>query len=119
MQPKTTEEIKLTFIDYFQKNGHLVIQNSSIIPKNDPTLLFINAGMAPLKDYFLQKDIPKHNRLTNCQDCIRLIDIESIGDSYHGTSFRMMGSWSFGDYFKKEIIPWSWEFLETTLKKNQ
>lgn len=111
MQPKTTEEIKLTFIDYFQKNGHLVIQNSSIIPKNDPTLLFINAGMAPLKDYFLQKDIPKHNRLTNCQDCIRLIDIESIGDSYHGTSFRMMGSWSFGDYFKEESIELAFKLI--------
>ena len=104
MKKMTTEEIKHAFLNYFQSNGHLIIPKSGIIPKNDPTLLFINAGMAPLKDYFLQKAVPPSKRLTNYQDCIRLIDIDSIGDSYHGTSFRMMGSWSFGDYFKEDSI---------------
>lgn len=111
MKQMTTEEIKNTFLDYFQNNGHLVIPKSGIIPKNDPTLLFINAGMAPLKDYFLQKAIPPSKRLTNYQDCIRLIDIDSIGDSYHGTSFRMMGSWSFGDYFKEDSIELAFKLI--------
>ncbi|QQS22555.1 hypothetical protein IPM19_02890 [bacterium] len=108
---KTTEEVRQTFLDYFLKRDHRLIKQSGIIPENDPTLMFINSGMAPLKPYFTGQVKPPYPRLTNVQDCIRFVDVESIGDSYHGTSFRMMGSWSFGDYFKERAIEFAFELI--------
>jgi alanyl-tRNA synthetase len=111
MPYKTTEEVRQTFLDYFLKNDHQLVEPSEITPKNDPTLMFINSGMAPLKPYFLGQAKPPYPRLANVQDCIRFVDVESIGDSYHGTSFRMMGSWSFGDYFKERAIELAFELI--------
>ena len=108
---KTTEEVRQTFLNHFLKHDHQIVKPSGIIPKNDPTLMFINSGMAPLKPYFMGHARPPYSRLTNVQDCIRFVDIESVGDSYHGTSFRMMGSWSFGDYFKEKAIELAFELI--------
>jgi alanyl-tRNA synthetase len=107
----TTNEVRRTFLDYFLKGDHQLIEQSGIIPKNDSTLMFINSGMAPLKPYFTGQATPPYPRLTNVQDCIRFVDVESVGDSYHGTSFRMMGSWSFGDYFKERAIELAFELI--------
>lgn len=108
---KTTEEVRQTFLEYFLTRDHQFVEPSGIIPKDDPTLMFINSGMAPMKSYFTGKSLPPNPRLTNVQDCIRLVDIESVGDSHHGTSFRMMGSWSFGDYFKEQAIELAFELI--------
>lgn len=108
---KTTEEVRQTFLGYFLSRDHRLVEPTGIVPKNDPTLLLINSGMAPMKPYFTGKLTPPHPRLTNVQDCIRFVDIESVGDSYHGTSFRMMGSWSFGDYFKEKAIELAFELI--------
>src|SRR3989344_2919656 len=108
---KTTEEVRQTFLSHFLKHDHQLIDPSGIIPKNDSTLMFINSGMAPLKPYFTGQAKPPYPRLTNVQDCIRFVDVESVGDSYHGTNFRMMGSWSFGDYFKERAIELAFELI--------
>jgi alanyl-tRNA synthetase len=108
---KTTEEIRETFLSYFLKHDHLLVQQSGIIPKNDPTLMFINSGMAPLKPYFTGQAKAPYPRLANIQDCIRFNDIDSVGDSHHGTNFRMMGSWSLGDYFKERAIELAFELI--------
>lgn len=108
---KTTEEVRQTFLGHFLKRDHQLIEPSGIIPRNDPTLMFINSGMAPLKPYFTGQAKPPSPRLTNVQDCIRFVDVESVGDSYHGTNFRMMGSWSFGDYFKERAIELAFELI--------
>lgn len=96
--------MRQTFLDYFRQNDHQLVEQSGILPQDDPTLLFINSGMAPMKPYFRGLQPPPYPRLANVQDCIRTIDIDDVGDSYHGSSFRMMGSWSFGDYFKEGAI---------------
>lgn len=111
LQSKTAQEVRETFLSYFLARDHHLIEPSGIIPKNDPTLMFINSGMAPLKPYFTGHAKPPHPCLTNVQNCIRFADIESIGDSYHGTNFRMMGSWSFGDYFKERAIELAFELI--------
>jgi len=98
----STEEVADRFLDFYMSNEFHKIKDSGIIPNSDPTLLFVNSGMAPLKPYFTGEKQPPHNRLTNIQNCIRTGDIEDIGDSYHGTSFNMMGSWLFGEEFSKE-----------------
>lgn len=98
----TTDEVADTFLDFYLSKGFKKIDDSGIIPDNDPTLLFINSGMAPLKPYFTGQQQPPHELLTNIQNCIRTGDIDDIGDSYHGTSFNMMGSWLFGEAFSKE-----------------
>lgn len=108
---KTTDEVRRTFLNHFLTHDHHMVNQSGIIPKNDPTLMFINSGMAPLKPFFMGQAVPPYPRLTNVQDCIRFVDIESVGDSYHGTSFRMMGSWSFGDYFKERAIELAFELI--------
>lgn len=108
---RSTEEIKKIFIDYFLVNDHQLIDSSGIIPKNDPTLMLINSGMAPMKPYFTGHLKPPYPRLVNIQDCIRFTDFDSVGDSHHGTNFRMMGSWSFGDYFKERAIEFAFELL--------
>ena len=107
----SSREIKNSFLKFFESNDHLVISDSSIIPKNDPTLLFINSGMAPLKNFFSGEEIPPKKRLCNVQPCIRTIDIDDVGDRHHLTSFQMLGSWSIGDYFKEYAIKFAYTLL--------
>src|SRR4051812_23635981 len=96
-----SEEIRQKFIDFFISKGHVEIPSASIIPENDPTVLFTTAGMQPLVPYLLGQSHPAGRRITNIQKCIRTDDIEEVGDSTHCTFFEMLGNWSLGDYFKK------------------
>ncbi|MDR2073959.1 MAG: alanine--tRNA ligase [Oscillospiraceae bacterium] len=112
----SSHEIRENFIKFFIKNKHLQIKNSSVIPKNDPTLLFINSGMAAIKGYFIGQEKPPQPELCNIQTCIRTIDIDDIGDAHHLTSFQMLGSWSIGGYFKKKAICLAFDFLTNWLK---
>lgn len=105
-------ELRRMFLDFFESKGHLAMKSFSLVPHNDNSLLLINSGMAPLKPYFTGQEIPPRKRVTTCQKCIRTGDIENVGKTArHGTFFEMLGNFSFGDYFKKEAIGWSWEFL--------
>ncbi|RHQ61119.1 alanine--tRNA ligase [Firmicutes bacterium AF25-13AC] len=105
-------ELRRMFLDFMESKGHLKMKSFSLVPHNDNSLLIINSGMAPLKPYFTGQEIPPRRRVTTCQRCIRTGDIENIGKTArHGTFFEMLGNFSFGDYFKKEAIAWSWEFL--------
>ena len=105
-------ELRRMFLDFMESKGHLKMKSFSLVPHNDNSLLIINSGMAPLKPYFTGQEIPPRRRVTTCQKCIRTGDIENIGKTArHGTFFEMLGNFSFGDYFKKEAIAWSWEFL--------
>ncbi len=104
----SSSEIRRIFLDYFAGHEHLVISSSSLIPNEDPTLLIVNSGMAPLKPYFTGEKTPPEQRLCNIQKCVRTNDIESIGDRHHLTFFEMMGNWSIGDYFKDEAITLAW-----------
>ena len=105
-------ELREMFLSYFESKGHLRLPSFSLIPQNDKSLLLINSGMAPMKPYFKGEVEPPRRRVCTCQKCIRTGDIENIGKtSRHGTYFEMLGNFSFGDYFKKEAIHWSWEFL--------
>lgn len=110
-----SKEIRDKFLAFFQSKDHLLIQNASIIPKNDPTLLFVNSGMAPIKNFFTGEEKPAYPRLCNIQPCIRTIDIDEIGDKHHLTSFQMLGSWSINNYFKEKAIPLAFEFLTKCL----
>ncbi len=111
MKKLSTKEIRDAFLDYFQEMDHLKIGSSSVIPKNDPTLLFINSGMAPLKKYFLGLETPPHKRLANYQPCIRTKDIDDVGDRHHLTLFEMLGSWSIGDYYKERAVELAYNLL--------
>jgi len=105
-------ELRKMYLDFFQSKGHLVMKSFSLVPHNDNSLLLINAGMAPLKPYFTGQEIPPCRRVTTCQKCIRTGDIDNVGKTArHGTFFEMLGNFSFGDYFKREAIHWTWEFL--------
>lgn len=117
MKQYGTNELRKMYLDFFEKKEHLVMKSYSLVPKNDNSLLLINAGMAPLKPYFTGVEKPPKNRITTCQKCIRTGDIENVGKtSRHGTFFEMLGNFSFGDYFKAEIIPWAWEFITEILE---
>ena len=112
MKKYGVNELRQMFLDFFESKGHLVMNSFSLVPQNDKSLLLINAGMAPLKPYFTGAEIPPRTRVATCQKCIRTGDIENIGKTArHGTYFEMLGNFSFGDYFKREAITWSWEFL--------
>ena len=112
----TRKELIKKYINFFKEKNHKEIQNSSLIPENDPTVLFTTAGMHPLVPYLLGQKHPQGKRLVNVQRCIRTRDIEEVGDSTHHTFFEMLGNWSLGDYFKKEAIEYSFEFLTKELK---
>lgn len=107
----TTKELRNKYLDFFQSRGHKVISSASLMPENDPSVLFTTAGMHPLVPYLLGEKHPAGNRLVNYQKCIRTTDIVEVGDDTHLTFFEMLGNWSLGDYFKKEAIEFSWEFL--------
>ncbi len=107
----TSRELRQKYLDFFKSQDHAVISSASLIPENDPTVLFTTAGMHPLVPYLLGQKHPAGKRLTDAQKCIRTGDIDEVGDATHHTFFEMMGNWSLGDYFKKEAINFSWEFL--------
>lgn len=110
-------EIREEFLKFFESKGHLRMPSASLIPVNDPSLLLINSGMAPLKAFFTGAEEPPRKRVTTCQKCIRTPDIENVGiTARHGTYFEMLGNFSFGDYFKKEVIPWAWEFVTEVME---
>ena len=112
MKQYGVNELRKMFLEFFESKEHLAMKSFSLVPHNDNSLLLINSGMAPLKLYFTGAEIPPRKRVTTCQKCIRTGDIENVGKTArHGTFFEMLGNFSFGDYFKREAIAWSWEFL--------
>ena len=111
MKTYHSADLRAMFLKFFQDHGHAVISSASVIPENDPTVLFTTAGMHPLVPYLMGQKHPAGTRLTDVQKCVRTGDIEDVGDFSHLTFFEMLGNWSLGDYFKKDMIPWSWEFL--------
>lgn len=112
-----TNDLREAYLKFFESKDHLKMESFSLVPKNDKSLLLINAGMAPLKPYFTGLQEPPKKRITTCQKCVRTGDIENVGiTSRHCTFFEMLGNFSFGDYFKKEIIPWAWEFITEVLQ---
>ena len=112
MKKYGVNELRKMYLEYFESKGHLVLPSFSLVPHNDKSLLLINAGMAPMKPWFTGAETPPRRRVTTCQKCIRTGDIENVGKTArHGTFFEMLGNFSFGDYFKREALNWSWEFL--------
>lgn len=117
----TSKEIRREFLKFFESKNHQIVSSAPMVVKNDPTLMFTNAGMNQFKDYFLGNQQPKYLRIANSQKCLRVSgkhnDLEEVGhDTYHHTMFEMLGNWSFGDYFKEEAIAWAWEFLTEKLR---
>ena len=104
-------ELRKLYLDFFREKGHAIIPSASLIPENDPTVLFTTAGMHPLVPYLMGAKHPAGVRLADVQKCVRTGDIDEVGDASHCTFFEMLGNWSLGDYFKKESIAFSWEFL--------
>ena len=107
----TVEELRNKWLAFFSSKQHTIISSASLIPENDPSVLFTTAGMHPLVPYLLGEKHPAGVRLCDVQKCVRTGDIDEVGDASHLTFFEMLGNWSLGDYFKKEAISWSWEFL--------
>ena len=117
----TSKDIRTAFLSYFKEKNHQIVPSAPMVLKNDPTLMFTNAGMNPFKDIFLGNRKPDSRRVCDTQKCLRVTgkhnDLEEVGhDTYHHTMFEMLGNWSFGDYFKKEAIPWAWVFLTERMK---
>jgi alanyl-tRNA synthetase len=111
-----SQDVRSKFLEFFKEKEHLIVSSAPMVVKNDPTLMFVNSGMAPFKEYFLGNAKPKKNRIADTQKCLRVSgkhnDLEEVGyDTYHHTLFEMLGNWSFGDYFKEEAIAWAWELL--------
>ena len=116
-----SQDIRATFLNFFKEKQHDIVHSAPMVLKNDPTLMFTNSGMAPFKEFFLGNSVPKNNRISDSQKCLRVSgkhnDLEEVGyDTYHHTMFEMLGNWSFGDYFKKEAIAWAWELLTEVYK---
>ncbi len=107
----TSSQIRQKFLDFFEARGHAILPSASLVPENDPSVLFNTAGMQPLVPYLMGQKHPSGNRLASCQKCVRTGDLDDIGDNRHFSFFEMLGNWSLGDYFKKEAIAWSYEFL--------
>ena len=117
MQWTGLNELREKYLSFFESKGHLRLDSFPLVPKDDPSLLLINSGMAPMKKWFLGQEEPPRHRVTTCQKCIRTPDIERVGiTARHGCFFEMLGNFSFQDYFKKEVIPWAWEFLTKELE---
>ena len=116
-----SQDIRKAYLQFFESKGHTIVPSAPIVLKDDPTLMFNNSGMAQFKEFFLGNGTPKSPRITDTQKCLRVSgkhnDLEDVGfDTYHHTMFEMLGNWSFGDYFKREALPWAWEFLTAVLK---
>jgi alanyl-tRNA synthetase len=107
----TSADIRRKFLDFFAKRGHAILPSASLVPRNDPSVLFNTAGMQPLVPYLLGEPHPQGTRLASCQKCVRTVDVDEVGDNRHLTFFEMLGNWSLGDYFKADAIKWSYEFL--------
>ncbi|MEE0899123.1 MAG: alanine--tRNA ligase-related protein, partial [Acutalibacteraceae bacterium] len=117
MKWTSLNDLREMYLKFFEEKGHLRLGSFPLVPQGDKSLLLINSGMAPMKKYFTGEVTPPSKRVTTCQKCIRTPDLERVGiTARHGTFFEMLGNFSFGDYFKKEAIPWAWEFLTKTLE---
>jgi len=110
-------DLREKYLSFFESKGHLRLASAPLVPQDDSSILLINTGMTPLKKYFLGEVEPPRRRVTSCQKCVRMLDIERVGKtSRHGSFFEMLGNFSFGDYFKHEATAWAWEFLTKTLE---